>query len=131
MGDQHGFVVDPRAVHTFGLDFQHDLDVHLSAETVQTLDLFAATPVFGTRAVNEDVRRAASDYFTRLQEIFAVMETLLYNGAVMAKAAHSIAEAYESADVLSADQVGVALGDGRADVAADLHAVDRRTGRAI
>ncbi|MER7281293.1 hypothetical protein ABT369_43355 [Dactylosporangium sp. NPDC000244] len=126
-----GFVVDPGAVHAFGRDFQHDLDVHLSAEKVRALHLFAATPVFGTRAVNKDVQQAATDYVKRLQELFDLMEVLLYNGSVMAQAAHEIAEAYESADSLTADQVSKALGNARAAVTADADAVDPRTGRPV
>jgi hypothetical protein len=121
-----GFVVDPSTVHTFGTDVQHDLDVHLSAEKVQTLHLFSDTPVFGLRAVNHEVRRTATDYVTRLQDLFELMEVLLHNGAVLARAAHSIAEAYESADTLTADQVSSALGNARATVSAP--ATDPTTG---
>lgn len=131
MGEQRGFEVDPGAVHTFGTDFQHDLDVHLSSEKVQTLHLFSETPVFGTRAVNKDVQQTAATYHARLTELFELMEVLLFNGAVMAQAAHQIAESYESADSLAVDQVNVAVGDARAVMAAESDAIDPKTGRPI
>nr|BFE62489.1 hypothetical protein GCM10020063_070150 [Dactylosporangium thailandense] len=126
-----GFVVEPGAVHAFGRDFQHDLDVHLSAEKVQALHLFAATPVFGTRAVNKDVQQVVTTYHARLTELFELMEVLIFNGSVMAQAAHQIAEAYASADALSAGRMNLVAGEARAAVARDAGAVDPRTGRPV
>ncbi|MFI5908690.1 hypothetical protein [Dactylosporangium sp. NPDC051541] len=131
MGDHSGFVADPAAVHTFGSDFQHDLDVHLSAEKIQTLHLFSATPTFGLRAVNSEVQQTAKDYIARLRDLYDLLEVLLHNGAVLTEAAHTIAEAYETADTLTATQVTGALATARATVTATSNPTDPKTGRPL
>ncbi|WP_433217040.1 hypothetical protein ACQP00_08905 [Dactylosporangium sp. CS-047395] len=131
MGDQHGFAVDPRAVHTFGLDFQHDLDVHLSAEKVDTLHLFSGAAIFGARTASPEVHKAASDYSAKLIELFDVIDAMILEGAAMARAAHAIAEAYAEADAVSGVDVGDAVGSARTGFDADRYAVDPRTGRPI
>ncbi|MFB9446079.1 hypothetical protein Dvina_09690 [Dactylosporangium vinaceum] len=131
MGDQSGFVADPGTVRAFGADLQRDLDIHLSAEKVETLHLFSGAPVFGLRAVSAEVQQTARDYVARLQDLFELMEVLLHNGAVLARAAHSVADAYESADTLTADQVSGALGNARASVSAETSATDPETGRLV
>ncbi|WP_433614399.1 hypothetical protein ACQP2P_08340 [Dactylosporangium sp. CA-139114] len=126
-----GFVVDPSVVHAFGRDFQHDLDVHLSAEKVQTLHLFAATPMFGTGTASPAVHKAAADYHAKLIELFDIMDAMLEEGAVMARAAHAVAEAYSEADAVSVADLSGAVGAARLRTGADLHAVDPDTGRSI
>lgn len=131
MSEHHGFTVDAHAVHGFGTDFQHDLDAHLSAEKAQTLHVFAQTPLFGTRTPSDDVQQAAKHYHARLVELYDVMDALLYNGAVMARAAHSIADAYATSDTLADTEVQRALSEARKAAAADAASVDPKTGRPI
>ncbi|MFI5908683.1 hypothetical protein [Dactylosporangium sp. NPDC051541] len=101
MGDHQGFQTDPRALHTFGTDFQHDLDVHLAAEKLQTLHLFSEAGLFGTQTASPTVHRAAVDYYTKLIQLFDLLDTLIDEGATMARAAHDIAAAYTEADTES------------------------------
>lgn len=132
MSDQSpGFAVDPEAVRSFAVDLQHDLDVHLSAEKVQTLHIFSETPMFGARTASPDVQQAAKDYHARLLELFDVIDVLLHNGAVMARAAHEIADAYAAADSLSSADVAAALGKAKRDVTVDADVVDPKTGRPV
>ena len=131
MSDQRGFAVDPQAVHAFGTGLRHDLDVHLSSEKVQTLHVFSQTPGFGTRALSEDVRQAARNYHARLVELYDVMDALLYNGAALARAAHTIADAYAESDTLAGTDIQRSLADARPAVTADASATDPDTGRPI
>ncbi|GAA2352904.1 hypothetical protein [Dactylosporangium salmoneum] len=128
---EHGFAVDPGTVHGFGRDLQHDLDVHLSAEKVQTLHIFSETPIFGARTASPTVQQAAKSYHARLLELYDVMDALVYNGAVMARAAHAIADAYTTADALSSDAVTGALSGATRAVDSDADADDPITGRPI
>ncbi|MFG2037067.1 hypothetical protein [Dactylosporangium sp. NPDC048998] len=128
---EQGFTVDPRAVHGFGTELRHDLDVHLSSEKAQTLHIFAELPTFGTRTASPAVQQAAKDYHARLLELYEVMDALLYNGEVMARAAHTIADAYSEADTLSGDDISTALRGAKEAATADAGAVDPDTGRPI
>ncbi|MEV8512422.1 hypothetical protein [Dactylosporangium sp. NPDC051484] len=126
-----GFTVDLHAVDGFGTELRHDLDVHLSSEKIQTLHIFAGLPTFGTRTASPVVQQAARDYHARLLELYEVMDALLYNGEVMARAAHTIADAYATADTLSGEDVTAALKGARQTANADVNAVDPTTGRPI
>ncbi|MEV6928588.1 hypothetical protein AB0M46_29430 [Dactylosporangium sp. NPDC051485] len=128
---EHGFAVDPSAVHGFGRDLQHDLDVHLSAEKIQTLHIFSETPIFGARTASSTVQQAAKSYHARLLALYDVMDAMLYNGAVLARAAHTIADAYAASDMVAGDEVQRAVFNARQATAADAIAVDPRTGRPI
>jgi hypothetical protein len=126
-----GFEVDPRAVHAFGIDLQHDLDVHLSAEKVQTLHLFADAQMFGAGTASPAVHEAAEAYHHKLIQLFDLMDGLVYEGAVMAQAAHAIAEAYADADKISGGDVGAAVSAAQLRIDADAVAADPKTGRPI
>ncbi|MGI5244442.1 hypothetical protein [Dactylosporangium sp. CA-139066] len=131
MSEHNGFTVDVAAVHGFGTDFQHDLDVHLSAEMTQTLTVFANTPLFGTQALSDDVKQAAKNYHARLVELYEALDVLMYNGEVMARAAHVIADAYTSADALASTDVQTAMSEAGRAVNADVPPVDPKLGRPI
>ncbi|WP_432987287.1 hypothetical protein [Dactylosporangium sp. CA-233914] len=126
-----GFVVDPRALETFGLDFQHDLDAHLSSEKVQTLHIFSEAQLFGSGTASPDVHQAATDYRSKLLELFDTMDALLHEGAVMARAAQAIANAYAEADAISDDDVHRAVGVAQQQTDADALVVDPVTGRPV
>ena len=59
MGNHQGFETDPDALHTFGTDLQHDLDVNLSAERTGALHRFTEAGLFGTGTASPAVHRAA------------------------------------------------------------------------
>jgi hypothetical protein len=131
MSDQAaGFTVDAAAVRTFGAGFQHDLDAHLSSERTQSLHVLATTPTFGGRTPSPPIQQAARDYHRRLLELYEVLDALLHNGAVLAHAAETIAESYETADTLSSADVDAALGHARQAMTNDT-AADPKTGRPI
>jgi hypothetical protein len=126
-----GFEADPRAIHTFGVDFQHDLDVHLSAEMVQSLHLFSDAQMFGIGTASPTVHEAAEAYHHKLMQLFDLMDGLVYEGAVMAQAAHAIAEAYADADKISSGDIGAAVSAAQLRVDADAVAAEPKTGRPI
>ncbi|MER7005084.1 hypothetical protein ABT297_18825 [Dactylosporangium sp. NPDC000555] len=128
---EQGFTVDSQAVHGFGTELRRDLDVHLSSEKLQTLHIFAGLPTFGARTASPAVQQAARDYHARLLELYEVMDALLYNGEVMARAAHTIADAYATADTLSGEDITTVLRGAKEAVAADAAAVDPSTRRPI
>jgi hypothetical protein len=104
MGDQApGFAVDPAAVRRFARDLRQDLDEHLTPENDRILATFLDTPLFGTSSTSAPVRQAARDYARQLINLLDVVETLLYNGAVLSETAHHVADAYTTSGIAWSD----------------------------